>query len=101
MQWQMWLQLLIGNSRGGIPNIGNTKAHFGLLDIPDWYAEFQNTVPRYDDELTAERALWEQLDQPGMHTDRFKIGPMPSGDASNSSAEMTFHGTNHDHLIQL
>lgn len=43
-----------------------TKAHFGLFDMPGWYAEFQNAVPRYDDELAAERALWEQFDQPGM-----------------------------------
>lgn len=43
-----------------------TKAHFGLFDMPDWYAEFQNAVPRYDGELAAERALWEQFDQPGM-----------------------------------
>jgi hypothetical protein len=34
--------------------------------MPDWYAEFQNAVLRYDDELVAERALWEQFDQPGM-----------------------------------
>jgi hypothetical protein len=46
--------------------LGIQKAHFGLLDMPDWYAEFQNAVPRYDDELAAERALWEQFDQPGM-----------------------------------
>ncbi|CAP79139.1 hypothetical protein E8E15_008489 [Penicillium rubens] len=43
-----------------------TKAHFALFDMPDWYAEFQNAVLRYDDELVAERALWEQFDQPGM-----------------------------------
>jgi hypothetical protein len=43
-----------------------TKAHFGLLDMPDWYAEFQRAVARYGDELAAERALWRQFDQPGM-----------------------------------
>ncbi|RJE22680.1 Phosphotransferase enzyme family [Aspergillus sclerotialis] len=43
-----------------------TRAHFGLFDMPSWYTEFQNAVPRYDDELAAERALWEQFDQPGM-----------------------------------
>jgi tRNA A-37 threonylcarbamoyl transferase component Bud32 len=43
-----------------------TKAHFGLMDMPDWYAEFQRAVTRYDDELAAERALWWQFDQPGM-----------------------------------
>ena len=43
-----------------------TKAHFGLVDMPDWYAEFQSAVTRYDDELAAERALWQQFDQPGM-----------------------------------
>ncbi|KAB8277029.1 kinase-like domain-containing protein [Aspergillus minisclerotigenes] len=42
-----------------------TKAHYGLLNIPDWYSEFKNAVPRYDDELATERALWAQLDQPG------------------------------------
>jgi len=34
--------------------------------MPDWYAEFQRAVTRYDDELAAERALWRQFDQPGM-----------------------------------
>ena len=43
-----------------------TKAHFGLMDMPDWYAEFQRAVTRYDDELAAERALWRQFDQPGI-----------------------------------
>jgi hypothetical protein len=43
-----------------------TKAHFGLLNMPDWYAEFQRAVARYDDELAAERALRRRFDQPGM-----------------------------------
>ena len=43
-----------------------TKAHFGLLNTPDWYVEFEHAVPQYDDELEAERALWRQFDQPGM-----------------------------------
>jgi tRNA A-37 threonylcarbamoyl transferase component Bud32 len=43
-----------------------TKAHFGLLNMPDWYAEFQRAVTRYDEPLAAERALWQQFDQPGM-----------------------------------
>ncbi|KAE8148037.1 kinase-like domain-containing protein [Aspergillus avenaceus] len=43
-----------------------TKAHFGILDMPDWYEELRNAIPRYDDELAAERVLWVQLDQPGM-----------------------------------
>ncbi|MCJ1252258.1 hypothetical protein MMC24_000062 [Lignoscripta atroalba] len=43
-----------------------TKAHFGLLNMPDWYVGFEHAVPSYDDELAAERALWRQLDQPGM-----------------------------------
>ena len=42
-----------------------TKAHFGLLNMPDWYAGFQRAVTRYNDELAAERALWQQFDQPG------------------------------------
>lgn len=43
-----------------------TKAHFGRIDMPDWYAGFELAVTRYDDELTAERALWRQCDQPGI-----------------------------------
>lgn len=34
-----------------------TKAHFGLLNMPDWYVEFKHAVTRYDDELAAESAL--------------------------------------------
>jgi hypothetical protein len=43
-----------------------TKAHYGILNVPDWYSEFRQAVTRYDDELAAERALWEQFDEPGM-----------------------------------
>lgn len=43
-----------------------TKAHFALLNMPDWYELFRNAVSRYDDELAAERVLWERFDQPGM-----------------------------------
>ncbi|KAJ9298953.1 hypothetical protein DTO271G3_3195 [Paecilomyces variotii] len=43
-----------------------TKAHYGLLNMPDWYAELRSVVARYDDELAAERALWEQFNEPGM-----------------------------------
>jgi hypothetical protein len=43
-----------------------TKAHFGLMNMPDWYAEFQRAVTRYDDELAAERTLWRRFDLPGM-----------------------------------
>ncbi|EXJ91609.1 hypothetical protein A1O3_00157 [Capronia epimyces CBS 606.96] len=42
-----------------------TKAHYGLLNMPDWYSEFKDVVTRYDDELDAEHALWERLNQPG------------------------------------
>ncbi len=42
-----------------------TKAHYGLLNMPEWYSMFQDAVPRYDAELAAERALWEQFQEPG------------------------------------
>lgn len=43
-----------------------TKAHYGLLDVPDWYAEFRRCVTRYDDELAAQRTLWVRYDEPGV-----------------------------------
>jgi hypothetical protein len=43
-----------------------TKAHYGLYNMPDWYSGFENAVTRYDNELAAEMALWERLDQPGV-----------------------------------
>ena len=42
-----------------------TKAHYGLLNVPDWYSEFNRTMPCYNDELEAERSLWTRLDEPG------------------------------------
>lgn len=43
-----------------------TKAHYGLYNIPDWYSGFRDAAPKYDDELAAERTLWERFDEPGM-----------------------------------
>jgi hypothetical protein len=36
------------------------------MNMPDWYAEFQRAVTRYDDELAAEHTLWRRFDLPGM-----------------------------------
>lgn len=44
----------------------HTKAHFAILDMPDWYTEFRNAVLKYDDELAAERVFGTRFDQPGM-----------------------------------
>jgi aminoglycoside phosphotransferase (APT) family kinase protein len=43
-----------------------TKAHFGLINMLDWYEGLGLALTRYDDELAAERALWRQCDEPGM-----------------------------------
>jgi hypothetical protein len=42
-----------------------TKAHYGLLNVPDCYSEFKRVMPCYDDQLEAERSLWAQFDEPG------------------------------------
>ncbi|OAP55770.1 hypothetical protein AYL99_09922 [Fonsecaea erecta] len=42
-----------------------TKAHYSFPNV-DWWDRFEQAVTRYDDELAAERALWRQLDEPGM-----------------------------------
>ncbi|KIW25874.1 uncharacterized protein PV07_09010 [Cladophialophora immunda] len=42
-----------------------TKAHYAYCNA-DWWVRFEEGVTRYDDELAAERALWRQLDEPGM-----------------------------------
>ncbi|OAL49339.1 kinase-like protein [Pyrenochaeta sp. DS3sAY3a] len=42
-----------------------TKGHYGLLNIADWYSEFERAMPRYNSELEAERSLWTQFDEPG------------------------------------
>ncbi|KAF2789406.1 kinase-like protein [Melanomma pulvis-pyrius CBS 109.77] len=42
-----------------------TKAHYCLMNIPDWYLEFGRAMPRYKSELEAERSLWTQFDEPG------------------------------------
>jgi hypothetical protein len=43
-----------------------TKAHYRILNVPDWYAGLRRVVATYDDELAAERALWDQFDEPEM-----------------------------------
>lgn len=42
-----------------------TKAHFGLMDMCDWYDKLGLVMTRYEKELVTERALWRQCDQPG------------------------------------
>ncbi|KAJ5121079.1 uncharacterized protein N7515_009040 [Penicillium bovifimosum] len=34
-----------------------TKAHYGPINLPEWYEGFGNATERYDDELTAERTF--------------------------------------------
>ncbi|RAL07419.1 uncharacterized protein BO97DRAFT_253474 [Aspergillus homomorphus CBS 101889] len=43
-----------------------TKAHYGMVNRPDWYEALESAIARYDDEYEAEQALWEQCDQPGI-----------------------------------
>ncbi|PWY90332.1 kinase-like protein [Aspergillus sclerotioniger CBS 115572] len=43
-----------------------TKAHFGQIEMPEWYEGLEFAMARYDVEMRAERALWKQCDQPGM-----------------------------------
>jgi hypothetical protein len=45
-----------------------TKAHFdfGLIAMPERREELGASLPRYDDEVSAERALWRWCDQPGI-----------------------------------
>lgn len=42
-----------------------TKAHYTMFNIPDWYEEFKLAMPRYDEALAGERALWKLYDAPG------------------------------------
>ena len=36
-----------------------------MYNTPDWYEECRLAMPRYDEELAAERALWRLYDAPG------------------------------------
>ncbi|KIW77208.1 hypothetical protein Z517_09654 [Fonsecaea pedrosoi CBS 271.37] len=51
-----------------------TKAHYTYVNA-DWWARFEQAVTRYDDELAAERALWRQLEEPGMSWNVVQLGP--------------------------
>ncbi|KAF2753648.1 kinase-like protein [Pseudovirgaria hyperparasitica] len=42
-----------------------TKAHYGMMNVPDWYSEFERVMPKYDDELKAEYLLWALYEEPG------------------------------------
>lgn len=39
-----------------------TKAHYIVYKIPDWYELLGSELSRYDEELTAERAIWTMFD---------------------------------------
>lgn len=41
-----------------------TKAHYNSALLPGFYEMLRLRIPGYDDELTAERALWRSFDQP-------------------------------------
>jgi hypothetical protein len=41
-----------------------TKAHYNIVYLPEFYEMLRQKVVRYDDELRAERILWDRLDQP-------------------------------------
>ena len=43
-----------------------TKIHFDAFVRLDWYEAVKEAMPRYDAELAAERALWQQYDEPGV-----------------------------------
>ena len=44
----------------------DTKSHFSLMNMPDWFEDFRLAVYGYDDELAAEGALWRQCDLLGL-----------------------------------
>lgn len=41
-----------------------TKAHYNSVLLPEFYEMLRERIPRYDQELAAERALWRSFDQP-------------------------------------
>nr|POE94578.1 hypothetical protein CFP56_16817 [Quercus suber] len=41
-----------------------TKAHYNSALLPEFYDMLRERIPRYDDELAAERSLWHSFDQP-------------------------------------
>jgi len=41
-----------------------TKAHYNSALLPEFYEMLRQRMPRYDDELAAERVLWRFFDQP-------------------------------------
>ncbi|CAK7207578.1 hypothetical protein SEUCBS139899_010388 [Sporothrix eucalyptigena] len=43
-----------------------TKIHFDAFVRLDWYQVVREAMPQYEAELEAERALWQQYDEPGV-----------------------------------
>ncbi|KIH88779.1 hypothetical protein SPBR_07747 [Sporothrix brasiliensis 5110] len=43
-----------------------TKIFFDAFVRLDWYTAVKEAIPQYDTELAAERALWQQYDEPGV-----------------------------------
>jgi hypothetical protein len=41
-----------------------TMAHYNAVLLPEFYDMLRERIDRYDEELEAERILWQKLDQP-------------------------------------
>ena len=41
-----------------------TRAHYRMFNMPDFYQLLREQMETYDEELAAERRLWDRLDQP-------------------------------------
>ena len=59
-----------------------TKAHYGQMDLPEWYEGLESALDRYDHELEAEQILWDQCDEPGLLWERERL-PEPGLGADN------------------
>lgn len=64
-----------------------TKAHFDALPGEDWVEHLRETLPPYDDELMAERTLWEMLPDPGTPATLYREGVTREKPGSKPSAK--------------
>lgn len=63
-----------------------TKGHYDFFPKDDWSEHFRQAVPNYNVELTAERALWEMLPDPGTPVTSYRDGVVRETPGSKPTA---------------
>ena len=64
-----------------------TKAHYNYVHSDDWYEYLREALTCYDDELAAERVLWNVFSEPGTRTIMYRNGEKRVNEGSEPSKD--------------